>query len=67
MTGTDRLLAALALLGLVAFLGVIAWFVPESDLIVVFVIVVAMAFYDFFLYGARRHRAARERERLSRP
>jgi hypothetical protein len=66
MTGTDRLLAALALLGLIAFLGVIAWFVREPDLIAVFVLVIALAFYDFFIYGARRYRAARERERLSR-
>ena len=66
MTGTDRLLAALALLGLAAFLGVIAWFVREPDLITVFVIVILMAFYDFFIHGTRRRRAARERERASR-
>lgn len=42
------LFAALALLTLIGFLAVVAVFVPEPDLIIVFALVVALAGYDFW-------------------
>lgn len=44
----DRLFAIIALATLIGFLGVVVGFVPEPDLIIVFVIVIAMAIYDFW-------------------
>jgi hypothetical protein len=44
----DALLSAIALLGFVAFLFVLGWWVREPDLIVVLVIGVALAAYDFW-------------------
>lgn len=45
---TDKIMAVLALLTFVAFLGVVAWFVPEIDLIVVIALVSALVAYDFW-------------------
>ncbi|MDJ0738356.1 MAG: hypothetical protein QNJ91_01485 [Gammaproteobacteria bacterium] len=45
---TDKIMAVLALATLVAFLGVVAWFVPEIDLIVVITFVLLLAAYDFW-------------------
>lgn len=45
----DAILSALALAGFVAFLFVLGLWVREPDLIVVLVIGVAMAAYDFWL------------------
>ena len=47
MTILDRTLAFLAVGGLFAFLGIVGWFVPEADLIIVFVIGAGMAVFDF--------------------
>lgn len=44
----DKLIAALALAFLAAFIGIIVWFVPDLDLIIVSVIAVAMGAYDFY-------------------
>ncbi len=60
MNVVDRILAALALAGFAAFLGVMAWFVPSPPLLAVFAIVLAMAAYDLlFASGVRQRRAAR--------
>ena len=44
----DKFLAVLALAAMVAFLGVVAWFVPEIDLITVIALVSLLAIYDFW-------------------
>jgi len=38
----DRIFAAISLLGVIAFLGVVMWFVREPDLIIVTVLVIAI-------------------------
>ena len=45
----DRILGVLALGLLIGFLGVLVSFVPELDLIIVVVIAISLAGYDFFL------------------
>jgi len=45
---TDRILAGLALLSVIAFLGVLVVYVGRIDLTIVVVIVVAMAVFDFY-------------------
>jgi uncharacterized membrane protein YfcA len=45
----DVVLALFALAGLVVFLGIIVWRVPEVPLIVVFGVVFLLAAYDFLL------------------
>lgn len=45
---TDKIMALIALATLVAFLGVVAWFVPDIDLIAVIAFVSALAAYDFW-------------------
>ena len=56
MSALDRIIAALGLLGLVAFLGLIAIWVKHVDLIVVLVIGIGMAAFDFIRQIARRER-----------
>jgi hypothetical protein len=45
---SDRIMAIAALATMIAFLGVVAWFVPEIDLIIVIALVSALAIYDFW-------------------
>lgn len=45
---TDRLLAAISLLAMIAFLGILVIYVKRIDLGVVVVVVIVMAAYDFF-------------------
>ncbi len=56
MKPLDMLLAALALLALAVFLGVLIWKVPEPVLIVVCAIGVLLAAFDFLrdAFGGRR-------------
>lgn len=51
---SDRILAALSLALLLAFLGVLVGFVPELDLAAVVVVVGLMAGYDFYLSLRRK-------------
>ena len=44
----DRVLAVVSIACLFGFLGIIVWFVPAPDLIIVTVIVLAMALFDFY-------------------
>ena len=44
----DKVLATLSMLLLVAFLGILLWWVQEPDLIIVVVIVIVMALVDFW-------------------
>ena len=44
----NRIFALLALAVLIGFLGIVAWYVPETDLIVVFAVVAIMAICDFW-------------------
>lgn len=52
----DRLLALLALIVMIGFLGIIAYFVPEPDLLAVFVFAAALATTDFWLTLTGRDR-----------
>ena len=44
---TDKIMAILALTTMILFLGVVAWFVPDIDLILVIAFVSLLAIYDF--------------------
>ena len=50
----ENLLKAIALIGFALFCAVLAWRVPSLDLIIVLVVVVGMATYDFFIRPAMR-------------
>ena len=45
---TDKIMAIVALLTMISFLSVVAWFVPDIDLIIVIALVSLMAVYDFW-------------------
>ncbi|MCB1775279.1 MAG: hypothetical protein KDI88_16825 [Gammaproteobacteria bacterium] len=45
---TDKLMAILALATMIVFLGVVVWFVPEIDLVLVIAFVSLLAIYDFW-------------------
>lgn len=45
---TDKIMAIMALSTMIAFLGVVAWFVPDIDLIIVIGLVSLLAIYDFW-------------------
>ena len=53
---TDRILAMLAILTMIAFVGVIIVRVPHIDLVIVCLITIVLASYDFY----RTLRARRE-------
>lgn len=44
----DKIFAAISLITLIAFVGVVVGFVREVDLAIVIVVVVLMATYDFW-------------------
>jgi hypothetical protein len=58
----DRLLAAFFLLTLLGFFGIILWFVPELDLVVITLVVSAIAAY-FLLVAPFRRSGRGESER----
>ena len=45
---TDKIMAMLALATVIAFLGTVAVFVPDIDLIIVITFVSVLAIYDFW-------------------
>ena len=47
-TQTERFVALTALAGFVLFVGVLVWFVREIDLLIVVLIGVVLAGYDFY-------------------
>lgn len=51
----DKVLAVVAILTLAVFVSVVVWFVPEPDLIIVTVVVLAMAAFDFYLMAFRKN------------
>jgi hypothetical protein len=53
---TDKIMAIIALATMITFLGVVAWFVPDIDLIIVIAFVSAMAIYDFWTYLRHKDR-----------
>ena len=50
----DKLLAVISMACLAGFIGILVYFVGEVDLGIVCVLVVLMAFYDFFFHNRRR-------------
>jgi len=48
----ERLLSVLSLFAFAVFVGIVLWFVPEPDLIVIIVLVVAIVAY-FVISGAK--------------
>lgn len=44
----DKVLAAASVACLIAFMAIIIWFVPDPDLVIVTIMVLAMAVYDFY-------------------
>lgn len=55
----DRVLAALSLAALLAFIGVIVLYVPDADLVIVSAAVLALAAYDFYVTAFRNRRNGR--------
>jgi hypothetical protein len=49
MSMADQLLRLLGILGFIASLAILAWYVPEVDLLAVIVLVCAMAVYDVLI------------------
>ena len=45
---SDKIMASVALATMITFLGVVAWFVPDIDLIIVISFVSLLAAYDFW-------------------
>jgi hypothetical protein len=45
---SDKIMAIAALATMITFLGVVAWFVPDIDLIIVITFVSLLAMYDFW-------------------
>jgi hypothetical protein len=54
----DIIFKLLALLGFIATVGILAWYVPSLDLVAVLAIVIAMVVYDFLLRPLRRRRGS---------
>ena len=57
---TDKIMAILALATMIAFLGAVAVFVPDVDLIVVIAFVSLLAIYDFWRTFRERRTANRK-------
>jgi hypothetical protein len=53
---SDKIMAFIALATMIVFLAVVAWFVPDIDLIIVIAFVSALAIYDFWQSLRRRDR-----------
>ena len=45
---TDKIMAVVALATMIVFLGLVAWHVPDIDLIIVIAFVSGLAIYDFW-------------------
>ena len=45
----DRTLALISILAFAGFVGILIYYVTEPDLTIICVVVLAMAFFDFFL------------------
>ncbi len=54
MEMSDKIMAVAALATMIAFLGVVAVFVPHLDLILVILFVSALAAYDFWKFFKER-------------
>ena len=54
MTNLDKALAVISIAGLVAFVGTLMVFVKEPDLIIVCVVVLFMAAFDFYLLAFKK-------------
>jgi hypothetical protein len=54
---TDRVMAAFALAVLLAFLGILVWFVPRVDLGSVVAVTALFVVYDFFVASGRSGRS----------
>ena len=50
----DKVLATISILSLIVSVGVVVWFVPEPDLMIITIIVLAMAVFDFYLLTFRQ-------------
>lgn len=56
---TDKIMAVVALVTVLSFMGVVAWFVPHPDLVAVIALVGALAIYDFWDTFRSRQRKGR--------
>ena len=45
---TDKLLAIISMAMVIGFLGILVWWVREVDLIIVVLLVIVLAIYDFW-------------------
>jgi hypothetical protein len=52
MTMSDRIVSVVAVACLAFSLGILGWFVPDIDLIIVLTLVIGLTVYDFFIYRA---------------
>ena len=53
----DKLLALLSIAGLIAFMGIVVYFVAEPDLAIITAVVLVMAVVDFFLLTRTKPKA----------
>jgi hypothetical protein len=53
----DKVLALVSIIGLIAFVSVVVWFVPEADLTIITTVVMIMALYDFYLLTFRKKKS----------
>lgn len=59
---SDKIMAFVALATMITFLGVVAWFVPDIDLIIVISFVSLLAIYDFWQsFRSKRHTGHHDR------
>lgn len=56
----DKVLAFISILGLIAFVGIVVWYVREPDLTIITVFVLVMAIVDFYLLTFRKKKSVDE-------
>lgn len=59
----DKVLAFISILGLIAFVGIVVWYVREPDLTIITVFVLVMAIVDFYLLTFRKKKSVDESPR----
>lgn len=56
----DKFLALISILAFAGFVGILIYYVTEPDLTIICILVVLMAFFDFFLLTRAKPRAERD-------
>ena len=59
----DRFLALISILTFAGFVGILIYYVTEPDLTIICVVVLLMAFFDFYLLTRARSRSGGDNQR----